>query len=1208
MQTIRWGIAGSALDITGASGQEWHLVLDRALGAQPVKSAAWLVRDQDNPSRTYAAKCQSAADVAPLVDDAAAWRASCVSPGAAPVVELFDVFVDRSSTVVQQVVFVQEYCARGHLPRGRKISDKALLGLTLDLLDVIEVVSEASARQGGPRAHGNLSYDSLLVSGDGTVRVGGFGAKRVAILHANPDLSVADDIFDLGLVLYGIMFGKSPKESPYAVFPDNSSPYSDATIGIVNEILAPADDSSLVPPTISKIRRMAIEAGGVARSAVVLIPGATSSDTLQTNVAERGISHGSLESVEKAVEKMTEGIDAAGAYSAILSATQRMRHTACDTIFSALFRCPISRDPIVAFRAMAMIHNLMLDGPDDMLEAVRRNERFMEWTESSWTREATHAKSDPRAENSHASSFCFAGGEIAYFASFLRKKAKFHMLAAGGFTGGWQRTGAVNDEGKDVIVTRRRKVLGGMADVIEMSSELAIILAQASDVESAVKHAGIRSLVDECGRAHEAALALAEECASVASVEKLVSSYARLWQAAKNAVVAVRGVPAAGGANWEEYLAGDKPRDLVAEAEQRLEDEVIPDMNDLEALPDGAWAGGLEESKEDKAERKRQEKEERKAKRKAEKAAARAEEEQKKAEMAVSEGAMVVHGANDATTSAVATMFGDLLSLGNGQDTGKQISHEHQDERPTEGLSDATALAKAFGISPTVVGGEYLALPAPSNTYDSDGAGPDDDYDDEDGGYESYQARQEEIVSGHERRRREASTGAWAARAGYGGMALVTTNGMLGAIPGKAHPVFCQCALCQQAEAEQTAVLVASRANDGFSDEGELQSESQRKRWNYPEEKSGANVRSEARSYDSVSDDRYSGRYSPAGSYQSVECERSDGDDSGSETKQGTNERNGFQNISSPSRQKRTLRVSDDQNGVPLSHDPLQNDGPRIQDATQTAKSFRLPADLCLETKRLRLGDKVGQGSFSVVYKGEYKRQVVAIKKMHKQLQKSESAMNEFCAEVELMSRLQHPNLLCCIAASLKPPDVLLVTEFMQRGTLFDVLHRDKIRLTWALVRKIGLQVARGLAYLHSNGILHRDLKSSNLLVDGSYNVKLGDFGLSRPASGADHGQGLSGTYQYMAPEILAGEAQSTKSDVYAYGLVLWEMISGEPPFWGVDPLEAGRRVLQEGARPAIPPHCLRPYAALIQSCWVNAPAARPSIAEVERTIETTTK
>jgi serine/threonine protein kinase len=269
-----------------------------------------------------------------------------------------------------------------------------------------------------------------------------------------------------------------------------------------------------------------------------------------------------------------------------------------------------------------------------------------------------------------------------------------------------------------------------------------------------------------------------------------------------------------------------------------------------------------------------------------------------------------------------------------------------------------------------------------------------------------------------------------------------------------------------------------------------------------------------------------------------------------------------------------------------------------------------LPPSLVVNVKRLRLSDKIGEGSFGVVYQGEYQREQVAVKKMHKQLSKDGAALAEFAQEVALMCRLKHPSLLTCIAANITPPDVMLVTEYMKRGTLFDVLYRDRIRLTTALVRKMALQAAEGLAYMHELGFLHRDLKSSNVLVDGSYNVKLGDFGLARDQSGANAAAagGLSGTIQYLSPECLRGEPHTAKSDVYAYGLCLWEMVAGEPPYVGVDAMVAARQVLDDGLRPAIPPSCPRPYAAIIQACWANSPAARPTFREVIDRIKTTTK
>jgi tRNA A-37 threonylcarbamoyl transferase component Bud32 len=774
------------------------------------------------------------------------------------------------------------------------------------------------------------------------------------------------------------------------------------------------------------------------------------------------------------------------------------------------------------------------------------------------------------------------------------------MLAAGGYTGAWERTGVVNEQGKDVISMRRKKVVGGIADLVDMASELGASLASANDVETAVKHAGIRSIVDEVGRAHDAILILAEECASVDSVEKFVSSYDRIWRAAKALIVAVRPLPVAGGGAWEEQLAGDSPRDIVAEVERRLEEEAMPDMAELDALE--AAERKREEKREEK-EMKRIEREELRAQKAAQKeaaavaaAAAAAAEEQALKEAA--ERALVVH--EDAGASKIGTIFGDLLALDDSKRPAPGPSSA--DQRPMPGMSDAAALAAAFGAPPEAVDGRFLALPAPEDGGAAHYGSDDDGYD---GGYEHFRAQQEEDEARREQERRDISTGAWASRSGYGNMALVTAGPSC--VPGKKHPVFCQCAMCAQAEAQQAAAISAERAQDGYSDDGNpqaaaaFQPTTRRQQSLYDSEveddiAAGQHngFGTKANGGDSHGDNRRGG-YSDddAGSYQSVTYSVGDGAEHGE-----SNSATGLKTTQPKIDLSSSIHVSSDSR--PHSLLPTMLRGPPGNEKPRPV--------LGLNMRRLRTGDKIGEGSFGIVYKGEYQGETVAIKKMHKQLLKSPEAVSEFIAEVNLMSELKHPNLLRCVAASIVPPDIMLLTEFMKRGTLFDVLYRERIKLTWALIRKIALQAATGMCYLHAHRILHRDLKSSNLLVDGSYNVKLGDFGLAKPDIGVDPRGGISGTYQYMAPEILRGDSPSTLSDVYSFGVIVWEMVSGEPPYLGMDPLEAGRRVLEEDMRPIIPASCLRPYAAIIQACWATAPAARPSFAEVVGMIETTTK
>jgi tRNA A-37 threonylcarbamoyl transferase component Bud32 len=437
----------------------------------------------------------------------------------------------------------------------------------------------------------------------------------------------------------------------------------------------------------------------------------------------------------------------------------------------------------------------------------------------------------------------------------------------------------------------------------------------------------------------------------------------------------------------------------------------------------------------------------------------------------------------------------------------------------------------------------------------------------------------------------------------YGSMALVSARpGALAT--GKKHPVFCQCAQCQDAEAQQAAVASALGVQNGYSDEE-------------PEPARSTRAVNSRRKYsdDDVSSgsgyDRYDNSLQPRQHQQRMQRSRNPYNDDPE-----SNENGSYQSVD--------YSVDGDQGGdgeepVYAMPPPAAMDttvfAPKPRGRADSAPIVRTPArqavrpEFVINFKRLRTAEKIGEGAFGIVYSGKYQDEPVAIKRMHAHLCKQPTAMAEFCSEVNLMCELKHPNLLKCVAASTTPPNIMLVTEFMKRGTLFDVINRDRIRLTWALIRKIALQVAKGMAYLHEHGILHRDLKSSNLMVDYNYCCKVGDFGLAKAEFSPENGSGLlNGTYQYLAPECLRGETQSAKSDVFAYGLVVWEMVSGTPPYLGVEPLEAARRVLEEGVRPPIPSHCLRQYAAIIQACWADAPAARPSFEKIINLFETTTK
>ncbi|XP_010255179.1 PREDICTED: L-type lectin-domain containing receptor kinase IX.1-like [Nelumbo nucifera] len=195
---------------------------------------------------------------------------------------------------------------------------------------------------------------------------------------------------------------------------------------------------------------------------------------------------------------------------------------------------------------------------------------------------------------------------------------------------------------------------------------------------------------------------------------------------------------------------------------------------------------------------------------------------------------------------------------------------------------------------------------------------------------------------------------------------------------------------------------------------------------------------------------------------------------------------------------------------------------------------------------------KLGQGGFGGVYKGfsNELNMAIAVKKISRG---SKQGKKEYMSEVKIISRLRHRNLVQLVGWSHERGEFLLVYEYMPNGSLDSHLFHKKSTLTWAQRHKISLGLASALLYLHEEWekcVVHRDIKSSNVMLDSSFNAKLGDFGLARLV---DHELGsqttvLAGTMGYMAPECLITGKASKESDVFSFGVVALEIACGRKP------------------------------------------------------------
>ncbi|KAK6161600.1 hypothetical protein DH2020_004981 [Rehmannia glutinosa] len=237
---------------------------------------------------------------------------------------------------------------------------------------------------------------------------------------------------------------------------------------------------------------------------------------------------------------------------------------------------------------------------------------------------------------------------------------------------------------------------------------------------------------------------------------------------------------------------------------------------------------------------------------------------------------------------------------------------------------------------------------------------------------------------------------------------------------------------------------------------------------------------------------------------------------------------------------------------------------------TNNDHRFRSSASILMEYKTLELatdnfGDSniLGAGGFGCVYKGKLDGDFcVAVKRL------SIDAITEFQTEVDILSKIQHPNIITLLGYSIHAESRLLVYELMQYGSLETQLHGVSrgSALTWHLRMKIALDVARGLEYLHEHchpPVIHRDLKSSNILLDSNFNAKLSDFGLA-VLDGPRNKNNIkpSGTLGYVAPEYLLDGKLTDKSDVYAFGVVLLELLLGRKPMEKLGPAQCHQSIV----------------------------------------------
>ncbi|SPT21147.1 unnamed protein product [Triticum aestivum] len=250
----------------------------------------------------------------------------------------------------------------------------------------------------------------------------------------------------------------------------------------------------------------------------------------------------------------------------------------------------------------------------------------------------------------------------------------------------------------------------------------------------------------------------------------------------------------------------------------------------------------------------------------------------------------------------------------------------------------------------------------------------------------------------------------------------------------------------------------------------------------------------------------------------------------------------------------------------------------------------------------LQIKEKIASGSFGDLYRGTYLDVDVAIKLL-KTGHASNDSKVQFLQEIMILRSVNHENVIRFYGACTKRRNYLILTEYMAGGNLYDFLHKQNNTLELSLILRIAIGISKGMDYLHQNNIIHRDLKSANVLVGDGQVVKIADFSVARQRSQEGDMTAETGTYRWMAPEVINHKSYDHKADVFSFAIVLWELVTLKVPYESLTPLQAALSVRQ-GLRLVIPSSVHPRLSKLIQWCWGENPHTRPVFSEITAELE----
>lgn len=241
----------------------------------------------------------------------------------------------------------------------------------------------------------------------------------------------------------------------------------------------------------------------------------------------------------------------------------------------------------------------------------------------------------------------------------------------------------------------------------------------------------------------------------------------------------------------------------------------------------------------------------------------------------------------------------------------------------------------------------------------------------------------------------------------------------------------------------------------------------------------------------------------------------------------------------------------------------------------------------------IELGERIGGGGAGVIYRGWYRSQPVALKTLFDP-RVDENLKKEYLDELLIMSKLKHSNIVSFIGACMNPPNLCFVMELCQ-NSLYHLIHHDHVDYPVTERVRISLDIASAVEYLHETqrpAIIHRDLKTLNVLIADNGAAKICDFGLVKNTNTQ------AGTPAYMAPELFQNKSYNKSVDTYAFGILLWELFTGDIPFYMMAVMDIRQKVI-EGGRPRIPASIPSRISSLLRRCWEHDRDERPDFTQI---------